>query len=131
MPASIAATSLAPEPTTQRTKALAQLKRRGMTRLSEFSAAGITATTISRLEQAGEVLRLARGLCQSPDAALDAHQSLAEVSHLVPKGRDLFGLGPGVPGPYRSNSPQGLDRHRAQRLASPADIPARPQCPLL
>jgi predicted transcriptional regulator of viral defense system len=62
------------------------LQRRGMTRLSEFSAAGITATTISRMEQAGEVLRLARGLYQLPDAALDAHQSLAEVSRLVPKG---------------------------------------------
>ena len=84
--ASLASASLAREPTTQRTQALELLKRRGMTRLAEFSAAGITATTISRMEQAGEVLRLARGLYQLPDAALDAHQSLAEVSRLVPKG---------------------------------------------
>ena len=84
--ASLASASLAREPTTQRTQALALLKRRGMTRLAEFSEAGITATTISRMEQAGEVLRLARGLYQLPDAALDAHQSLAEVSRLVPKG---------------------------------------------
>ena len=71
---------------TQRTQALALLKRRGMTRLAEFSASGITATTVSRMERAGEVVRLARGLYQLPDAALDAQQSLAEVARLVPKG---------------------------------------------
>ena len=71
---------------TQRTQALALLKRRGMTRLAEFSAAGITATTVGRMERAGEVVRLARGLYQLPDAALDAQQSLAEAARLVPKG---------------------------------------------
>ena len=71
---------------TQRSQALALLKRRGMTRLAEFGQAGITATTVSRMEQAGEVVRLARGLYQLPDAALDPHQSLAEVARLVPKG---------------------------------------------
>ena len=73
-------------PPTQRTQALALLKRRGMTRLAEFSEAGITATTVGRMERAGEVVRLARGLYQLPDAALDAQQSLAEVARLVPKG---------------------------------------------
>ena len=76
----------APDSSTQRTQALALLKRRGMTRLAEFSEVGITATTISRMEQAGEVVRLARGLYQLPDAALDAQQSLAEAARLVPKG---------------------------------------------
>jgi len=76
----------APNTSTQRTQALALLKRRGMTRLAEFSEVGITATTISRMEQAGEVVRLARGLYQLPDAALDAQQSLAEAARLVPKG---------------------------------------------
>lgn len=71
---------------TQRTQALALLRRRGMTRLAEFNAAGITATTVSRMERAGEVVRLARGLYQLPDAALDAQQSLAEAARLVPKG---------------------------------------------
>lgn len=70
----------------QRTQALALLRQRGMTRLAEFNAAGITATTISRMERAGEVVRLARGLYQLPDAALDAQQSLAEAARLVPKG---------------------------------------------
>ena len=71
---------------TQRAQALALLKRRGMTRLAEFAEAGITATTVSRMAQAGEVARLARGLYQLPDAALDPQQSLAEVARLVPKG---------------------------------------------
>jgi len=71
---------------TQRSQALTLLKRRGMTRLTEFSAAGITATTVGRMERAGEVVRLARGLYQLPDAPLDAQQSLAEVARLVPKG---------------------------------------------
>ena len=62
----------APDTSTQRTQALALLQRRGMTRLAEFSEAGITATTVGRMERAGEVVRLARGLYQLPDAALDA-----------------------------------------------------------
>ncbi|KNZ31909.1 MAG: transcriptional regulator [Methylibium sp. NZG] len=74
------------EISTQRTQALALLMRRGMTRLAEFRAAGVTATTIGRMERAGEVVRLARGLYQLPDAALDAQQSLAEAARLVPKG---------------------------------------------
>lgn len=77
---------LAADPSSQRTQALALLRRRGMTRLAEFNAAGITASTISRMERAGEVVRLARGLYQLPDAELDAQQSLAEAARLVPKG---------------------------------------------
>jgi hypothetical protein len=80
------AASVAAIASTQRTQALALLKRRGMTRLSEFQEAGITATTVGRLLQAGEVVRLARGLYQLADAALDTQQSLAEVARLVPKG---------------------------------------------
>ena len=74
------------KPATQRIRALALLKRRGMTRLAEFSEAGITATTVGRMERAGEVMRLARGLYQLPNAALDAQQTLAEAARLVPKG---------------------------------------------
>lgn len=71
---------------TQRDQALTLLKRRGITRLAELQTAGVTAMTVSRMERAGEVVRLARGLYQLPDAALDAHQSLAEAARLVPKG---------------------------------------------
>ena len=72
--------------TTQRSQALALLKRRGMMRQAEFNEMGITATTVSRMERAGQVVRLARGLYQLPNAALDAQQSLAEAARLVPKG---------------------------------------------
>ncbi len=71
---------------TQRDQALALLRQRGLARMSELKAQGITATTVSRMEQAGEVVRLARGLYQLPDAELDVHQSLAEASRLVPRG---------------------------------------------
>jgi predicted transcriptional regulator of viral defense system len=76
-------TPLAP---TQRDQVLTLLKRRGIARLAELQTAGITATTVSRMERAGEVVRLARGLYQLPDAALDPHQSLAEAARLVPRG---------------------------------------------
>jgi predicted transcriptional regulator of viral defense system len=76
----------ASDTSTQRSQALALLKRRGMTRMVEFGEAGITATTVSRMEQAGEVVRLARGLYQLPDGALDPQQALAEAARLVPKG---------------------------------------------
>lgn len=49
---------------TQRSQALALLRRRGLARLTEFREAGITAVTVSRMEQAGDVVRLARGLYQ-------------------------------------------------------------------
>lgn len=75
-----------PAATPQRDLAKTLLRRRGLVRLSEFQNAGITATTVSRMERAGEVIRLARGLYQLPDAALDPQQSLAEAARLVPKG---------------------------------------------
>jgi predicted transcriptional regulator of viral defense system len=77
-----------PQPlaSTQRDQALALLKQRGITRLAEFQSAGVTATTVSRMERAGDIVRLARGLYQLPDAALDPQQSLAEAARLVPRG---------------------------------------------
>jgi len=75
-----------PDPSTQRSHALALLRQKGMTRLYELSKAGVTATTVSRMERAGEIVRLARGLYQLPDAPLDVQQSLAEAARLVPKG---------------------------------------------
>jgi predicted transcriptional regulator of viral defense system len=71
---------------TQRFQALALLRQRGITRLAEFQSAGVTGTTVSRMERAGEIVRLARGLYQLPDAVLDPQQSLAEAARLVPKG---------------------------------------------
>ena len=73
-------------PNTQRERASAILKSKGMARLSELIAEGVTASTVSRLEREGAIVRLARGLYQLPDASIDAHHTLAEVAKLVPKG---------------------------------------------
>jgi predicted transcriptional regulator of viral defense system len=70
----------------QVSQALAMLQRNGLTRLSEFRRAGITAATISRLESAGTISRLARGLYQLPDAVVGPNHTLAEAAKLVPKG---------------------------------------------
>lgn len=75
-----------PEPAPQRRIAHTVLKARGIARLAELRAEGVTAATMSRMERDGEVLRLARGLYQLPDAPLDAHHSLAEAAKRVPKG---------------------------------------------
>ncbi|MBP8286652.1 MAG: type IV toxin-antitoxin system AbiEi family antitoxin domain-containing protein, partial [Rhodoferax sp.] len=46
----------------QRNSAVAHLQATGMSRLSELTAKGITAATVSRLEREGVLVRLARGL---------------------------------------------------------------------
>ena len=71
---------------TQRDLARELLRKRGMVRLFEFKDAGITAATISRIHEDGDVVRLARGLYQLPDAEIDANHSLAEAAKRVPKG---------------------------------------------
>lgn len=73
-------------PITQRERAFAYLKAKGMARLSELIGEGVTATTVSRLEREAAIVRLARGLYQLPDAPVDAHHTLAEAAKLVPKG---------------------------------------------
>ncbi|MGJ8530796.1 MAG: type IV toxin-antitoxin system AbiEi family antitoxin domain-containing protein [Alphaproteobacteria bacterium] len=70
----------------QREQARLLLEQRGIVRLSEFKTSGITAATIGRMVKDGEVLRLARGLYQLPDAPLDVHHSLAEAAKKLPKG---------------------------------------------
>jgi predicted transcriptional regulator of viral defense system len=62
------------------------LAAHGIARLAELRAAGATAATVSRMQQAGEVLRLGRGLYQLPDASLSAEHSLAVATKRVPKG---------------------------------------------
>lgn len=70
----------------QRQIARALLKARGILRMRELRDAGVTAATVSRMERDGEVIRLARGLYQLPDAPLDASHSLAEAAKRLPKG---------------------------------------------
>jgi predicted transcriptional regulator of viral defense system len=74
------------QPSSQRQIAQALLEARGIARLAELRAAGVTAATVSRMERDGEIVRLARGLYQLPDALLDAHHSLAEAAKRLPKG---------------------------------------------
>jgi predicted transcriptional regulator of viral defense system len=66
--------------------AISLLQERGIARLSEFVAAGITSATIVRMEKRGELNRLGRGLYQLPDAELDANHSLAEAAKRVRRG---------------------------------------------
>ena len=70
----------------QRELAQALLRERGIMRLAELRKAGITAATISRMRQAGEVRHLARGLYQLSDTELELHHSMAEAAKRVPKG---------------------------------------------
>ena len=75
-----------PKSSKQRHLARDILQEGGIVRLSEFRNAGVTAATIGRMRRDGEVVHLARGLYQLPDAALDAHHSLAEAAKRVPRG---------------------------------------------
>ncbi|OSI78630.1 transcriptional regulator [Bradyrhizobium canariense] len=74
------------EPQRQEDKAISLLQKRGMMRLSEFLEEGITAATISRMEQKAAVNQLSRGLYQLPDAQLDGNHSLAVAAKLIPNG---------------------------------------------
>lgn len=74
------------ETRSQREMARDLLAAHGILRLSEIREAGVTAATVSRMEKDGEVIRLARGLYQLPDAEFDANHSLAEVAKRFPKG---------------------------------------------
>jgi predicted transcriptional regulator of viral defense system len=71
---------------TQSQRALNLLRQNGLTRLSEFREAGITAATVSRLEASGAIRRVARGLYQLSDAEVSIHHTLAEAAKLVPNG---------------------------------------------
>ena len=77
---------MASDPDRQQTRATEFLTQRGMARLRELKELGITGATLSRMEKRGDVIRLARGLYQLPDAPLDANHSLAEAAKLVPRG---------------------------------------------
>jgi predicted transcriptional regulator of viral defense system len=74
------------QPRTQRELAHTLLNKQGIMRLLELREAGVTAATMSRMERAGEVVRLSRGVYQLPDANLDPHHSLAEAAKRVPRG---------------------------------------------
>ena len=71
---------------TQRDRVIELLDAKGIVRLCEFKKTGITAATISRMVEAGEIIRLSRGLYQLANASLEANHSLAEAAKRIPKG---------------------------------------------
>lgn len=71
---------------TQREQARQFLGTGRIMRLRELVAAGIAATTVSRMERSGEIVRLGRGLYQAADAAFGGDHALAEVAKAIPKG---------------------------------------------
>ena len=74
------------EPYSQRQIARDFLEVHGIVRLVELRSVGVTAATVSRMERDAEVIRLARGLYQLPDAPLETGHSLAEAAKRLPKG---------------------------------------------
>lgn len=77
---------MAPRTETQRDRVIFVLQQRGMARLCELLKAGVTAATVSRMHEKGQVVQLGRGLYQLPDAPLDVNHALAQAAKRVPKG---------------------------------------------
>ena len=71
---------------TQQARVIAHMKVHGMARVRELMAEGVTTATVARMERAGAIVRLARGLYQLPDAPVDSNHTLAQVAKLVPRG---------------------------------------------
>lgn len=72
---------------TYRERALGLIQARGIARAREFKAAGIPLVYLKRLTEAGDLVRLGRGLYQDPDrVGKDVAHDLAEAARLVPNG---------------------------------------------
>lgn len=62
------------------------LKSHGMMRAVELRREGVTPSTLSRLADAGEIVRLGRGLYQLADAEVDLQHDIATAAKRAPKG---------------------------------------------
>jgi predicted transcriptional regulator of viral defense system len=72
---------------TYRERALSLVRERGMARAQEFKAAGIPLVYLKRMTEAGDLVRLGRGLYQdSEHVGEDVDHDLAEAARLVPNG---------------------------------------------
>lgn len=70
-----------------RDRALSLARARGIARARDFKAAGIPLAYLKRLTDAGDLVRLGRGLYQDPErVGEDAAHDLAEAARLVPNG---------------------------------------------
>lgn len=72
---------------TFREQALSLVRARGIARARDFKAANIPLVYLKRLTDAGELVRLGRGLYQAPErVGEDAAHDLAEAARRVPNG---------------------------------------------
>lgn len=72
---------------TYRERALNLTRARGIARARDFKAAGIPLVYLKRLTDAGDLVRLGRGLYQEPErVGEDAAHDLAEAARIVPNG---------------------------------------------
>lgn len=70
-----------------RERALELARTRGIARARDFKAAGIPLVYLKRLTEAGDLVRLGRGLYQVPEGAgVDIAHDLAEAARRVPQG---------------------------------------------
>ncbi|WP_420560553.1 type IV toxin-antitoxin system AbiEi family antitoxin domain-containing protein [Tepidicaulis sp.] len=70
-----------------RERALRVIRDRGIARARDFKVAGIPLVYLKRLSDAGDLVRLGRGLYQDPEHVGEhAAHNLAEVARLVPNG---------------------------------------------
>lgn len=73
--------------TSHRERALILIRDRGIARARDFKAAGIPLIYLKRLSDAGDLVRLSRGLYQDPErSGEDIAHDLAEAARLVPNG---------------------------------------------
>jgi predicted transcriptional regulator of viral defense system len=78
---------MAEPPKTYRERALSLARARGIARARDFKAAGIPLVYLKRLTDAGDLVRLGRGLYQDPERiGEDIAHDLAEAARLVPNG---------------------------------------------
>jgi predicted transcriptional regulator of viral defense system len=70
-----------------RARALDLARDRGIARARDFKAAGIPLAYLKRLTESGDLVRLGRGLYQTPDrVGEDIAHDLAEAARMVPNG---------------------------------------------
>lgn len=74
-----------PRDLTQRQRLLEYLQSHAPARARDLEDVGVSAATISRAVQSGEVLRLGRGLYSLPDSVPNTHETLIEVAKRAPK----------------------------------------------
>ena len=67
-------------------KVLALARKRGILRTRDVIAKGIPRVTLTRLEQAGSLDRIGRGLYSLPGTDISEHHALAAASKRVPQG---------------------------------------------